>query len=221
MAGNIGVGKSTLAEILGKIIECPVYEELDKKNPFLEKFYQEPSRWAFDSQMFFLSEKAKKMRQIEAAGKSAIIDRTIYEDINVFARAQKEFKYMNESEWKKYENLANEMTEHISYPDAIIYLRGNPNPTLWERINGRKRAEEVNSKSTLDVEYLHFLNGLYELMIYSMKKENKTRIHIIDTNYSRDDIISNCTKESIIKRVVEKSLGFLYSEFCGKNPGLL
>jgi deoxyadenosine/deoxycytidine kinase len=213
IAGNIGVGKSTLAYILSKITNCPVYQELAKPNPYLDEFYKDPKKWAYASQMFFLEEKAEKMKQVADGNASAIVDRTIYEDVGVFGRAQNEFGFMNEKEWADYEARSREITENLPYPDMIIYLRGNPNPTLIERINERKRPEEMNG-STLDEDYLQVLHALYELMINSLRVAGKTKVKIIGTDYSKQEIVSNCEKESVIGRVTEKAVEHLYNCFC-------
>ncbi|GEM_PF-244489 len=217
IAGNIGVGKSTLANILSRILECESYEELDNPNPYLKNFYVNPKKWAYKSQMFFLNEKAKKMKQISRKKESAIIDRTIYEDINVFARAQREFRYINIWQWTAYKIKSLWQTINLPYPEVMIYLRGNPQPTLWERINERKRPEETEKSSKLDVEYLHLLNGLYELMAYSLKKNKNTHLCIINTDYTRQEIISQRSKEEVIGRVAEKSVDFLYNTFIKKQ----
>jgi len=216
IAGNIGVGKSTLANILGGLLNCLVYKELDKKNPYLDKFYKNPKEWAYKSQLFFLEAKSEKMNEITGGSSSAIVDRTIYEDIGVFARAQKEFGYMSKEEWADYERRSREITENLPYPDMILYLRGNPNPTLMERINERKRPEEMNG-STLDVEYLHLLNGFYELMVYSLRKEGKTKIGVIETDYSKQEILSHCEKNSVIEKVTGNAIDRLYKFLCAKE----
>ena len=213
IAGNIGVGKSTLAHVLSSITACPVYQEMDKPNPYLKNFYENPKEWAYASQIFFLEEKAEKMKHVSESQSSAIIDRTIYEDVSVFGRAQKEFGYMTDSQWDDYEDKSRELIDSIPYPDVILYLRGNPSPTLVERINDRNRPEEMNG-STLDVEYLHLLDALYELMVQSLRREGKTKVRVVETDYSKEEIRANCKKESVIERVTEKAVEQLYNCFC-------
>jgi len=208
IAGNIGVGKSTLAEILSRTIECPVYKELDEPNPYLEDFYKNPKKWAYRSQMFFLEEKARKMKQVQESGKSAIIDRTIYEDIYIFARAQLELGNMTREEWKLYEERKDELLKSIEYPEMIIYLRGNAQPTLLERINMRNRPEEIKGTS-LDQEYLYFLGGLYEVWIHSEELKRNTKVRIIETDNFRQIAEPAFT----ISQVAERALEILCSDF--------
>ncbi|MEM0231259.1 MAG: deoxynucleoside kinase [Candidatus Woesearchaeota archaeon] len=208
IAGNIGVGKSTLAEILSKVLECPVYKELDEPNPYLERFYKNPKEWAYKSQMFFLEAKARKMKQIQESEKSAIIDRTIYEDIYIFARAQLELGNMTREEWRSYEERKDELLKGIQYPEMIIYLRGNAQPTLWERINSRKRPEEVNGTS-LDQEYLYFLGGLYEVWVHSSELNSKTEVRVIET----DDFRKQPQADESIKNVAYKTVIALHTFF--------
>lgn len=100
IAGNIGSGKSTLSRYLSEKWKFNVLPEPEAKNPFIKKFYKDPERWAFHSQLFFLVERANLQLKIEKTSSHIILDRTIYEDAEIFARL-----LLNENEFKIYKKI--------------------------------------------------------------------------------------------------------------------
>ena len=174
IAGNIGVGKTTLCEKLSEIfLFKPVYESVIE-NPYLSDFYINMDRWSFNLQIYFLWHRFSNQIQLEQYNKGFIQDRTIYEDKEIFARNLRDLGHLSERDWATYENLFNSMIQFIKEPDLFIYLKASTS-TLISRIENRKRDFEKN----ISPEYIHSLNIYYEKWI---SKIDKDKLLIIDTN---------------------------------------
>ncbi|MBN1230579.1 MAG: deoxynucleoside kinase [Anaerolineales bacterium] len=157
VAGNIGVGKSTLVEMLCKRLEWEPFYEPVGENPYLEDFYHDMNAWAFHSQIFFLTNRLRANLKLLSHPTSVVQDRTVYEDAEIFARNLYEQKQISERDFLAYNELYTLITELLSPPDLVIYLRATV-PTLHDRIASRGRDFESNISS----EYLQKLNHLYE-----------------------------------------------------------
>jgi len=157
VAGNIGVGKSTLTRRLADRYGLePVFEAVDE-NPYLPDFYRDMERWAFHSQLFFLAERLRQhLRQVNP-GHRIIQDRTIYEDAEVFARALWTRGVMDDRDFGSYRRMYEAIASTLRPPDLMVYLRASI-PTLQTRIASRGRGYE----SGIDVAYLESLNVLYD-----------------------------------------------------------
>ena len=174
IAGNIGVGKTTLCEKLSEIfLFKPIYESVIE-NPYLSDFYINMERWSFNLQIYFLWHRFSNQIQLEQYNKGFIQDRTIYEDKEIFARNLRDLGHLSERDWMTYENLFNSMIQFIKEPDLFIYLKASTS-TLISRIENRKRDFEKN----ISPEYIHSLNIYYEKWI---SKIDKDKLLIIDTN---------------------------------------
>lgn len=157
VAGNIGSGKSTLTRLLAERFSWrPYYEHVDG-NPYLADFYSRMERWSFHLQIYFLSNRFQHHQEILAAPESVIQDRTIYEDVEIFARNLYENGLMDERDYANYRELFKIMTGYLEPPDLLIYLKTSV-PVLIERIRSRGRDYE----QAIPVEYLEQLNALYE-----------------------------------------------------------
>ena len=157
IAGNIGVGKSTLTQLLEERLGWEPFYEAVNDNPYLPDFYQDMERWAFHSQIFFLSRRLHHHRQILDHPASAIQDRSVYEDAEIFARNLFLRGQMNERDYAAYCELYRAVTAFMPPPDLIVYLRASVE-TLQERIAQRGRDYE----RSITPEYLGQLNELYE-----------------------------------------------------------
>jgi deoxyadenosine/deoxycytidine kinase len=157
IAGNIGSGKSTLSKYLSEQWGFDILQEPESKNPFLKKFYKDQDRWAFHSQVFFLTERAKMQIKTEKFSSNLILDRTIYEDAEVFAKA-----LLSRDEYKIYNKIYEQFREIITPPNFIVYLRTSVD-TLMERIKVRGRPYEKQIKRS----YIKKLNEKYEEWIQS------------------------------------------------------
>ncbi len=167
IAGNIGAGKSSLTGLLARHFGWEAYYESVEGNPYLSDFYEDMRRWSFNLQVYFLSRRFEKHKQIQQGGQHLIQDRTIYEDAEIFARNLNEMGLMSERDYKNYQALYEEMVEFLQPPDLLIYLRAQV-PTLVRQIQSRGRDYE----NTIRIDYLERLNTLYEDWIdrYSHEK---------------------------------------------------
>jgi deoxyadenosine/deoxycytidine kinase len=157
IAGNIGSGKTTLTSLLAKRYNWrPYYEEVIE-NPYLADFYSDMRRYALPLQLRFLSHRAKDIRRISKGNESAILDRTIYEDAEVFARNLYLTGKMDERDYATYREISELLFAELRQPDIIVYLRMSV-PRLLERIKERGRPFE----QTIDPAYLTTLNDRYE-----------------------------------------------------------
>lgn len=183
IAGNIGVGKTTLAERLAKTFGWKVYYESVINNPYLDNFYKDMKRWSFNLQIYFLSHRFRTLKTMTELKESAVQDRTIYEDVEIFAKSLYEQGYMAERDYKTYRDLFYDMIPYIPSPDIIIYLKASP-AVLLERINKRGRGFE----KTISKEYINYLNNSYESWIKNAKKElNIVEINSDDVDYVKGE----------------------------------
>jgi deoxyadenosine/deoxycytidine kinase len=157
IAGNIGVGKSTLVTMLSRRLEWQPFYEPEGENPYLADFYQDMAAWSFHSQIFFLTRRLRLHRQLLDHPTSAIQDRSVYEDAEVFARNLYRQGWINERDYGSYRDLYQVLVDFLPPPDLVVYLRATA-PTLISRIQSRGRAYERQITS----EYLDQLNQLYE-----------------------------------------------------------
>ena len=156
VAGNIGVGKSTLVEGLARRLGWQAALEPHAENPYLADFYRSMATWSFHSQTFYLSKRLEQHYRIGLRETSVIQDRSIYEDADIFARNLFEQGHMSARDWQTYHGLYTTMSMAIPAPDLVIYLRA-PVSTLLERIAERNLAYE----QAIPPEYLERLNDLY------------------------------------------------------------
>lgn len=167
VAGNIGAGKTTLAELLAKHYKwVPHYEDVDQ-NPYLNDFYNDMQRWSFNLQIYFLNSRFQQIIDIRKSGQTIIQDRTIYEDAEIFAPNLHSMGLMSTRDFNNYKTLFNLMVSVIQPPDLLIYLRASI-PTLVNQI--QKRGREYENSIRLD--YLKQLNERYEgwLKTYNLGK---------------------------------------------------
>ena len=157
IAGNVGVGKSSLTRLLSEYM-CwePFYEAVDD-NPYLVDFYQDMRSWSFHSQIYFLSKRLSHHRQIVERPGTVLQDRSVYEDAEIFARNLLLQGHMSERDWQSYWGLYQTVSSILPPPDLVIYLQSSV-ATLQERIRRRGRDYEQQ----ISEEYLQQLNQLYE-----------------------------------------------------------
>lgn len=200
IAGNIGAGKSSLTGLLSKHFNWqPYYESVDD-NPYLSDFYDDMRRWSFNLQVYFLSSRFKHQKVLMQKNESYIQDRTIYEDVEIFAKNLFEMGLMSERDYQNYSSLFIEMTSYLKPPDLLIYLRADV-PTLVKQIQQRGRDYET----TIRIDYLEGLNKLYEDWISRYPHEKL----IIET----DELDFVNSKEDLgrVIEVVENRLYGLFS----------
>ncbi len=157
IAGNIGAGKSSLLEFLTSTYDVTPYYEPNDENPYLPDFYADMKRWAFHSQLYFLSSKFRIHQQLDQTDGVVIQDRTIFEDAEIFARAHYQMKNIDERDWQTYKAFYRTILDSIQPPDLLIYLKA-PMRTLRRRIRLRGRDMEQD----IPLAYLKRLERLYE-----------------------------------------------------------
>jgi len=157
VAGNIGVGKSTLVALLSERLQWEPFFEPVGENPYLADFYRDMRQWAFHSQIFFLTRRLRSHRQLLDHPTSAIQDRSVYEDAEVFATNLYRQGLIGDRDFQAYRELYQVLVEFLPPPDLVIYLRA-PVPTLLKRVHSRGRDYE----KLISAEYLEQLNQLYE-----------------------------------------------------------
>ena len=157
LAGNIGAGKSTLVGMLAERLGFRPYYEPVAENPYLQDFYADMERWAFQSQAFFLTHRVRSHRALMDDPYSVVQDRSMYEDAEVFARNLFERGSMSARDWGTYSELYRTLTSLLPPPDLVVYLRASVQ-TLRKRIAKRGREFEAS----IPDEYLAGLNRLYE-----------------------------------------------------------
>ncbi|NDJ78385.1 MAG: deoxynucleoside kinase [Chloroflexi bacterium] len=157
VAGNIGVGKSTLTGILASAFGWkPFYEAVDE-NPYLADFYSDMQRWSFHSQVYFLSRRLLHHRQLVDHPGSVVQDRSVYEDAEIFAHNLYERGQLTRRDYRAYHDLYEGIRAFLPPPDLLVYLKANVD-TLLARIRLRGRDFERD----ISREYLSDLNSLYE-----------------------------------------------------------
>lgn len=160
VAGNIGVGKSTLVEMLCVRLSWEPFYEPVKENPYLADFYGDMSAWAFHSQVFFLAHRLRSHYRLGQHPNSVVQDRSVYEDAEIFAQNLYLQGHINPRDYQTYRELYETTTRLLPPPDLVVYLRASV-PTLMRRISNRGRDYE----RTIASDYLTGLNSLYEQWI--------------------------------------------------------
>ena len=183
VAGNIGCGKSTLVEFLCRSYGLEPFFEPNATNPYLVDFYADMKRWAFHSQIYFLTRKFGLLQELERKRQATTVvqDRTIYEDAEVFARYLAKRRFINQRDWEVYTELYETILASLRPPDLMIYLRASVR-TVRKRIQIRARPEEQD----IPVGYIRSLNELYEDWF---KSYNRSPTVVLDTdnlNYIED-----------------------------------
>jgi deoxyadenosine/deoxycytidine kinase len=157
VAGNIGVGKTTLTSLLCQRLHWEPFLEGVNDNPYLTDFYTDMKRWSFHSQIFFLARRLAHHRKLLERPNSVIQDRTVYEDAEIFARNLYIQGDMSERDYTTYTEMYRAVSSILPPPNLVIYLRATVE-TLNRRIQKRNRLYERE----ISVDYIERLNQLYE-----------------------------------------------------------
>jgi len=157
VAGNIGSGKTSLTERLGERLGWQTGFESVQDNPYLADFYRDMRTWAFHLQVFFLGHRARQHLALARAEASAIVDRSIYEDAEIFARASLDLGNIAERDYQAYRTVYELIIASLPTPDLLLYLKA-PIPVLLRRIRARGRAIEAG----VTQDYLELLEAKYD-----------------------------------------------------------
>ena len=198
VAGNIGVGKTTLVKGLCDRLGWTPFYEPEGENPYLADFYKDMRAWAFHSQIFFLTKRLRAHKNLLAHHGSVIQDRSVYEDAGIFAHNLYRQGQITERDYKTYQELYQVLIEFLPPPDLVIYLRASV-PTLKLRIEkrGRDYEEEIN------LAYLEQLNILYERWIDNFRLCPVLMVPADDLDF----VANGGHLDLIIQKVQEKLMG--------------
>ncbi len=157
VAGNIGAGKTTIAQNLASRLGWVAGHETVASNPYLPDFYRDMKQWAFHLQVYFLGDRAEQHNELAQLRQSVIIDRSIYEDPYIFARALHEMGNMTDNEFEAYMRVYKLVEAGLPKPDLLLYLDASV-PVLMDRIASRARDIE----SGISADYLALLDRFYK-----------------------------------------------------------
>ena len=174
IAGNIGAGKTTLTNLLAKQYNWTAQFEDVETNPYLDDFYNDMEKWAFNLQIYFLGSRFNQVKEIRESGQNIIQDRTIYEDAHIFAPNLHAMGLMANRDYNNYTSLFELMEGLVGAPDLLIYLRSSI-PNLVSQIHKRGRDYE----NSISIDYLSRLNERYEAWIQTY---DKGKLVIIDVD---------------------------------------
>ncbi|PIQ20679.1 MAG: deoxynucleoside kinase [Cytophagales bacterium CG18_big_fil_WC_8_21_14_2_50_42_9] len=181
IVGNIGAGKTTLAQKLAQHFKWDLFLEAVDNNPYLKDFYDDMSRWAFHLQIYFLNSRFQQVQKINNINRPIIQDRTIYEDAYIFARNLHQSGLMTQRDYDNYYSIFQSIIGMIKPPDLMIYLKADL-PKLIGQIEKRGRDYEDNIR----LDYLRHLNEHYESW---MKSYDLGKLLVIDVN--KLDFVAN------------------------------
>ena len=198
VAGNIGVGKTTLVQRLCDNLGWTPFFEPESDNPYLPDFYKDMQTWAFQSQVFFLTRRLRAHKNLCAHPGSVIQDRSVYEDAKIFAHNLFRQQQMTDRDYQTYQELYQALVEFLPPPDLVIYIKASV-PTLQDRIRQRGRDYEEE----IDPAYLEQLNMLYNEWIDDFDLCPVLTI----PGDNLDFVANNGHLELIIKKVQEKLTG--------------
>ena len=196
VAGTIGAGKTSLVAWLVKRYGLEPFYEPNDENPYLADFYRDMKAWAFHSQVFFLSHKLKLHQELLASDKPAVIDRTIYEDAEIFARSLKNQRYIAPRDWAVYERLYEGIKKTLRPPDVLVALTCSLSATK-KRIKRRGRAMEAEIPDA----YLRRLHRLYEAWFDSYDLGPIVKIDTTDLDY-----VENLVDLIALQQRIDKAL---------------
>lgn len=196
IAGNIGAGKSTLTGLLSQRLGWEPFYEAVSDNPYLADFYADMPRYAFHSQVFFLSRRLRHHRRLLDFPGSVVQDRSVYEDAEIFAQALYRQGHIVLRDYQTYRELYEVLVRFLPPPDLVVYLRASV-PTLLQRIALRGRSFEQN----IAPDYLADLNALYETWM-----QDFTLCPVLTVPADRLDFVRDSSHLDLILRKVDEKL---------------
>ena len=198
IAGNIGVGKSTLTALLSRRLGWEPFYEAVGDNPYLADFYTDMRRWSFHSQIFFLSRRLRHHHQLLCSPQSVVQDRTVYEDAEVFARNLYQQGSMDERDYGSYRELYEVLSLFLPPPHLIVYLKASV-PVLLQRIETRGRDFERSMSPV----YLQQLNELYDRWIETFTMCPVLTISADEVDFVHFDADMDAVADRVLNRCAE------------------
>jgi len=204
VAGNISSGKTSLTERLGQQLGWATAYESVAENPYLSDFYGNMKDWSFFLQIYFLGHRAEQHLALAGLDEPAIIDRSIYEDAEIFARVLVRLGNMTERDYQTYRKLFHIVVGRLPVPDLLIYLRA-PADVLLERIKKRGRKMEMG----ITGDYLILLDEFYETWMENFDLCPVLKIRTDDLDF----VHQSQHMQTIISRINDKLAGKEEIEF--------
>ncbi len=196
VAGNVGAGKSTLTKLLGEKLQFKTHFEKVDSNPYLDDFYSDQEKWGFHLQLYFLAQRFKQQKEISNNGFHNIQDRSIYEDVEIFAKSLYENQKMCKRDYDTYRDLFYDMIPYLKKPDLMIYLNGSID-TILKRIHSRGRDMEKR----VPRDYWENLHHKYENWVKNYKESP-----ILYVNIDKVDLIEKPDQLDFIATEIKNSL---------------
>jgi deoxyadenosine/deoxycytidine kinase len=194
IAGNMGSGKTSLANFLTRKLGIKSILEPQDENPYIKDFYSDMKKWAFHSQLFFLAKKIQFYNTMEEVKDLILLDRTIYEDAEIFATALYRKRFISSRDFRLYRLIYSEAMKKIKPPRLLIYCHCSTHCIL-QRIARRGRDYE----SKVDRQYISYLNRLY-----AKWRESYNLSPVLDLNTEKMDYFSNFLDRLDILNEVKK-----------------
>lgn len=198
VAGNIGVGKTSLTERIGARMGWDTGFESVSDNPYLPDFYADMKSWSFHLQVYFLGHRADQYLKIAGSPRSAILDRSIFEDAYIFARALHHLGNLSERDYMTYRRIFDVVISTLPAPHLMIYLKA-PVDVLLERIHRRARGIETGISS----EYLSLLETFYDDWFKSFDLCPVLTIQTADLDY----VNQSSALDIVTRRISDKLAG--------------
>ncbi|MBA4379735.1 MAG: deoxynucleoside kinase [Anaerolinea sp.] len=195
VAGNIGAGKTSLTERIGSRLGWYTEYESVADNPYLPDFYADMRAWAFHLQIYFLGHRAEQYLKAARDPRSAILDRSIYEDAYIFARALLHMGNMAERDYLAYRRLFDLVMGSLPSPNLLVYLKC-PVEVLMERIRRRAR----NIETGISADYLSLLDSFYDEWLKAYDLGPVLTIRTDDLDY----VHQPQALEIVVERIQEK-----------------
>jgi len=195
VAGNIGAGKTSLTERIGARLGWRTEYESVADNPYLPDFYADMHAWAFHLQIYFLGHRAEQYLETARDPRSAILDRSIYEDAYIFARALLHMGNMAERDYLAYRRLFDLVMGSLPSPNLLVYLKC-PVEVLMVRIRRRAR----NIETGISADYLSLLDLFYDEWLKAYDLSPVLTIRTDDLDY----VHQPQALEIVVERIQEK-----------------
>lgn len=198
VAGNIGAGKTSLTERIGARLGWWTGYESVSDNPYLPDFYADMRTWSFHLQIFFLGHRAEQYLEAARDARSSILDRSIYEDAYIFARALHHMGNLSERDYLAYRRLFELVVQGLPRPNLLIYLKA-PVPVLIERIHRRAR----NIETGISADYLSLLDSFYDEWLQAFDWCPVLTIRTDDLDF----VHKSQHLETVVERIQDKLAG--------------
>ncbi|MDF9797647.1 deoxyadenosine/deoxycytidine kinase [Catalinimonas alkaloidigena] len=193
VAGNIGTGKTTLVRKLADYFGYQAEYEAIHENPYLSLFYRDMERWAFPLQVYFLGHRFRQGLSLNDRESGVILDRTIYEDANVFAKNLYRSNYLSQVDYENYLSLYQSMVGLIPKPDILVYLKGKPK-NLKYRISHRSEGGIRSFEREISLAYLKNLDLCYASWISNYTYSTTLTIDIDTIDLAKDEHFETLVK---------------------------